>query len=173
MSLPATPQELWARILLLLQKNRGFVSRGDVESTLGLRFTSTNIEGERLGGTQYFHSVRQDLPGLGLISAAMRDNPGRIILSVDWGPERFETPHCLPLSQVIQDLNALEWREGSRTRGPGRGSMPFYRTEDWTAHLRAGKPLDAEAGVSHLSIAMSSQFSQCVNGTYAWIWRPE
>lgn len=173
MPLPTNQQELWTRILILLQKNHGFVSREDVESTLGLSFTSTETEGERLGGTQYFHSLRQEVPGLGLVSVGLRDNPAWIVLSLDWGPERAETPHCLPLNQATRDWNALGWQPGSRTVGPGRGHLPFYRTADWTVHLRDRKPLDVETGVSRLGLSMPSQLSQCVNGTYAWIWRSE
>jgi hypothetical protein len=170
---PTTQQELWTRILTLLQKNHGFVSRADVESTLGLTFSDTQIEHERLGITQYLHKLEEAVPGVGWVSVGFRENPERVILSVTWGPEFFETPNCLPLDQATRDWNALGWQESSRTVSPGRGSMSFYRAADRIAHLREEKPLHEQYGLSQLVLFMPSQYSQCVNGAYAWIWRAE
>jgi hypothetical protein len=172
MALPDTPQELWRRIVILLQKNGGFTPRKDVEEVIGIRFTHMEKEGEkRVLGAEYFYSFTENSIGLGTVSVSLFDDSKQKSLSVSWGPEKIETPDCMDLDQATRDLESLGWRPGARSRHPGRGSQQFYKVEDWAAHRNSGKPLDVFSGTSELSLLMPNQFSRCVNAISVDVWR--
>uniref|UniRef100_UPI00293D456E hypothetical protein n=1 Tax=Janthinobacterium sp. TaxID=1871054 RepID=UPI00293D456E len=122
MTLPNTPEELWSRILVLLKKNGGFTTKQDVEDSLGLRFTHTEKDGEtRVLGAQYFHSLEQEIEGLGAVSVGLFEDPKKTKFDIDWGPGQAELPGCLELETVTRDLIALGWEPDSRSLIPGRG----------------------------------------------------
>ena len=174
MPLPTTPQGLWTRIWTLLKMNRSLVTREEVEGILGLPFTSTEMDDEKRVprlGAQYLHTARRELPGLGLVDVAMFDDPKKIGLSISWGPEESPTPNCLDLGQAIADVNKLGWAGGTRSRNPGRGSVLFHREEDLAEYRRTGKVPDVFTGSSQLALLVPNQFSSCVNGVGASIWR--
>ena len=82
---PVTPQEMWARILVLLAKDEGYVTRQDVEDVLGIQFTHTEKEGEkRYLGAEYFHDFYQKLPDFGWVSIGLFEDPKFSSISVYW-----------------------------------------------------------------------------------------
>jgi hypothetical protein len=172
MALPNTPQELWKRIVISLQKNGGFTPRKDVEEILGIRFTYTEKDGEKQAlGAKSFHSFKDDMPGIGFLSIGLYDDPTNTSLSISWGPEYREMKGCLDLSDITQDLKLLNWMPGGRSVNPGRGNQPFYKTEDWLENSRSGKPLDVFTGTAKLTLFMPNQFSKCVNAVTTHVWR--
>jgi hypothetical protein len=99
--LPTTPQEVWFRTMTLLQKNRGFISRRDAEDVFGMHFTHSEAEGEkRYLGAQYFHSFKQAISGLGVLSISLFEDQKKIGLNVVWGPDNFDLPNCMQLANA-------------------------------------------------------------------------
>ena len=171
MTPPNTPQEMWARILMLMNINRGFVSKQAVEEVLDVSFTHTEKDGElRSLGTQFFHSWKQDLPGLGEVSVGMFEDPKKIRLVITWGDMRSE-PNCLRLDQVTQSLTSLDWESGRRTLRPGSGAQPFWRAEDVEASKKPGREsILLSDNISELTIFMPNQLNKCVIGISAAIY---
>lgn len=172
MSPPEAPHELWARILLLLKKHHGYTSKKDVEDTLGIRFTTTEIDGvKRDLGAKFLHTGKQELGGLGLVSLSLFEDPKWSQFSLDWGYEYSETPHCVKLDLATRDLAALGWDFAEeRSIMPGRGHQRFFRKdtpEEETDNSQRG--LDR---FPSLSLLMPNQQSQCVNGFGTYKQRP-
>ena len=174
MTLPNTPEEMWSRILLLLKKNGGFTSKLEAEEIFGLRFTHTEVDDEkqvlRLGDF-VLHTVKQEVPALGLVSMGLFEDPKNSQFDIEWGPQRAELPGCLQLEKVTSDLIALGWKPGLRSMMPGRGRQKFYRAEDLVISKKTGIAPDVFTGSSILYVFMPHQDSQCVIGFAAAIWR--
>ena len=174
MTLPNTPEEMWSRILLLLKKNGGFTSKLEAEEIFGLRFTHTEVDDEkqvlRLGDF-VLHTVKQEVPALGLVSMGLFEGPKKSQFDIEWGPERAELPGCLQLDKVTSDLIALGWKPSLRTVMPGSGGQRFYRKEDLAVSKKTGIAPDSFTGSSTVDVFMPDQFSQCVIGFAAAIWR--
>lgn len=164
MSLPETPHELWSRILLLLKKQHGYTSKKDVEDTLGIRFKTTEINGEKRDlGAKYLHSGEQELTGLGIVTMSLFEDPKWSRLMVNWGSEHSETSNCIKLPQATHSLAALGWDFAStRSVMPGRGYQPFFRLD--TPKEEIEKAQGNSDDLPHLLLFMPNQLSQCVNG---------
>lgn len=175
-TLPETPQELWTRILTLLKRNGGFTNHQEVEEIIGLKFTKIEKDDEKLVprlGAPYFYSMEEEVPGLELVKMGLFENTKEISFGLGWGPEIYERPNCLSLSQVVSDIDALGWAPAEvRPNQPGRNIWNFYTREAMAESARTGKPLMTYAGTSSLTIFMPNQLSQCVNGFGVHIWRP-
>lgn len=162
MSLPTTPQELWPRILLLLQTNNGFVSKEQIEKTLGMHFTSTEKENEKgTLGAEFRHIFKENSPGFGRFSVGMFDDPKIITFTILWGESNTVFPNCLALDDAQKNLETLGWAAGTRSQSPGPGAIQFFR-----ADLKERTPNDefGKDAVSQLTLYTPNQLSQCVNG---------
>lgn len=176
MSLPSTPQELWSRILQILKTNGGFTTHQEVENTLGMKFTSVEKDDEtrvpRLGA-QYLYSLKEEIPGLELVSIGLFEDPKYSRLGVSWGPDIYERPNCLNLSDVVRDIEALGWAPAEvRSNKPGRNGWSFYLRSVMEESAKTGKPLRTYVDTSSVGLLMPNQFSQCVNGVSISIWHP-
>ena len=158
----------WARILTLLAKNQGFVSKQDVEDALGMRFTHTEADDEeqfpRLGA-QFLHTLKEDLPEIGHLDVSMSEDPRKILLSLSWVPKGEMRPAFVDLEKAQQDLRDLGWVAGERSVAPGDGRQPFWRNEDYAESKKpGGKPLDTLRWTSQVDLYMPDQISPLVNG---------
>lgn len=176
MSLPATPQELWSRILQILKTNGGFTTHQEVENTLGMKFTSVEKDDETRNprlGAQYRYSMQEVVPGLELVRIGLYEDPKKSGLSVSWGPDIYERPNCLNLSDVVRDIEALGWAPADvRANKPGRSGWNFYLRSVMEESAKTGKPLRTYVDTSSVGLLMPNQFSQCVNGIAISIWHP-
>ena len=176
MSLPATPQELWSRILQILKKNGGFTTHQEVEDTLGMTFTSVEKDDETRNprlGAQYRYMMKEEVPGLELVKIGLYEDPKYSRLGVGWGPDIYERPNCLNLSDVVRDIEALGWAPAEvRSNRPGQNGWNFYLSSAMAESARTGKPLRTYVDTSSIGLSMPNQFSQCVNGISINIWHP-
>jgi len=165
---PKTVDDLWARILTLLAKNQGFVSKQDVEEALGMRFTYTETDDEKKFprlGAQFIHTLKEDLPEIGHLDVSMFDDPKKISLSLSWVPIGDMRPAFVDLEKAQQDLRVLGWVAGRRNVAPGDGRQPFWRNEDYAESKKpGGKPLESFRGTSQVDLFMPDQISPLVNG---------
>lgn len=164
MTAPKTVDDLWARILTLLAKNQGFVSKQDVEETLGMTFTHTEADDEKRVprlGAQFLHTLEEDLPEIGHLTVSLFDDPKRISMAFQWVPIGNMRPVFINLEKAQQDLRNLGWTAGRRSVAPGEGRQLFWRNEDYAED---GKPLDVFKGTSQVSLFMPNQISPLVNG---------
>lgn len=168
MTPPKTVDDLWTRILTLLAKNQGFVSKQDVEETLGMNFTHTEKDDEKRVprlGAQFLHTLEQDLSDIGHLTVVLFDDPKKITLSFDWEPIGEMRPAFVDLEKAQQDLRDLGWTAGNRSVAPGEGSQPFWRNEDFAASRKpGGKPLDMYVWTSEVLLSMPDQYSPFVRG---------
>lgn len=166
MNLPTSPQEIWDRILILMKKNQGFVSKQEVEEVLGMHFTHTEKDGElRYLGSQFLHTHKQDVPGLGELNVGLFDDPKKSGLRMGWGPEHADRPDCPSLDKVIEDLAQLGWESGWNKPSPGTTAVIFWRSSDVAESRRpGGKPLNSPVGISQLFVEVPYESSQCVVG---------
>lgn len=175
-SLPSTSQELWSRILQILKTNGGFTTHQEVEDTLGMKFTKVEKDDETRNprlGAQYRYSMQEEVPGLELVRIGLYEDPKKSGLSVDWGPDIYERPHCLNLNDVVRDIEALGWAAADvRANKPGRSGWNFYLRSVMEESAKTGKPLRTYVDTSSVSLSMPNQFSQCVNGVSISIWHP-
>ena len=164
MSLPTNPQDVWERILILMKRNQGFVSKQDVEEVMGMRFTHTEKDGElRYLGSQFFHSFKQDVPGLGELDIGLFDDPEKVSLGIGWGARDADRVDCPQLDKAIQDISSLGWVSGWKRPSPGTTSIIFWRASDVAESRRpGGKPLSSPTGISELFVGVPYESSQCV-----------
>jgi hypothetical protein len=170
---PESPPEMWARILILLKHERGFTPKQIVEEALGVLFTHSETEDEKLShrlGAQFLHSFDGEVQNLGHLSVSLFDDTKKTMLSLRWGPELEEQKNCLRLDRVTNDLREIGWFPAARTVMPGRGSQSFYREEDWNEYRKTGRSLDTFSGSSELILIFPNQSSRCVNGVTTHIW---
>lgn len=177
MTPPETPQELWSRILMLMNKHGGYVSKSGVEEAMGLKFTKSEKESDdpnRKLSADYLHSVRQEVPNLGRFLIVLFERPKRSDLVVHWGPETSVLPDCLQWNTAVQDLGKRGWKGFKTPAGvlPGGGS--FGRVDEladprWVA---GGTNANRNAGMSSINFHSPNQYSTCLNAMYADIWAP-
>lgn len=169
---PATPQELWDRLIRLLAEDKGFAPKDRVEAVLGIRFTHAEAEGElRPLGAAHLYTLKTEAPGFGVLDIGLFDDPRRTKLSIDWGEQYRETPSCLDLEKTTADLHALGWiSPDHRMKQPGRGQLDFVRPVELAEAKKRGY-FDIRKGYSALYLRSPNNYSQCVNGFTAAVWR--
>lgn len=172
-TVPTSPLQLWERVLQLLAEDKGFTPKDRVEAVLGIRFTHAEKDGElRNLGVASFYSMELETPELGAFHIGLFDDPKKTKLSIGWGKEYAETRHCLSLKETTKDLHALGWVSPmSRSNQPGRGVLHFVRPDEAARNKERGVAVDISKGDSELYLKSPNQFSDCVNGFAATVWR--
>jgi hypothetical protein len=169
---PATPQQLWERLLRLLAEDKGFTPKDRVEPVLGIRFTERRQETDPPSvGAANFYALKTEAPGFGMLKIGLFDDPRYTKLLIDWGEEYRETSSCLDLAKTTADLHALGWiSPDSRRQVPGRGQLDFVRPDELSEAKKQGY-FDIRKGYSALYLDSPNAYSNCVNGFTADVWR--
>lgn len=120
LKLPTSPQEMWERLLMLLNTNGGFVSKKQVEDAIGVPFSETEKDGDsRVLGAAYLHSYKAEVPHLEELSMGMFEDPKRIIFFINWGAGSSANSRCLDFGKVSEDLKSLGFWGAERRAIPG------------------------------------------------------
>ncbi|MEO6856710.1 MAG: hypothetical protein ABI410_11845 [Rhodoferax sp.] len=155
MATPDTAPELWSRIMALLQKNKGYTSKKDVEKALGIRFNRSWHDPEWERGwshptTDLTHEFHKADTELGLQKVTLWEGSRRTQLILEWkypsppdpsvmtiGPRL--TPQCMQFLSARKDLNAIGWSGGEIVlrSGPYPESVGFNLTEETSAVVEA------------------------------------
>lgn len=169
---PATPQELWDRLIRLLAEDKGFTPKDRVEAVLGIRFTERRQETDPPSvGAANFYAIKTEAQGFGMLKIGLFDDPKKTGLSISWGDEYRETPSCLDLEKTTADLHALGWiSPDHRMKQPGRGQLDFVRPVELAEAKKRGY-FDIRKGYSALYLNSPNNYSNCVNGFTAAVWR--
>ena len=171
-TIPNSPDELWERILILLNTNHSFFSREDVERVIGIRFTVNNVDG--LPENTDFRTQAQEVAGLGTVRFFMDTHPKKIRFIAMWGsPVGGKPPSeaCLSRDKATADLTAQGWESVWGGVGPEVPSISFSRTADMEAARKGIRPYDSISEVS-LSLWPDRYVGQCAISFSARIFRP-
>ena len=171
-TMPASPLQIWERVLQLLSEDKGFTPKDRVEEVLGIRFTHAEKEGElRNLGAANFYSLKVESPELGEFKVGLFDDPRRTGMSIEWGQERRDTPHCLDLKGVTRELHDQGWVSLPRATNPGSRQLQFVRPDELAESRKRRDGLDIGKGYSALFLLSPNHLSQCVNGFSSTVWR--
>lgn len=170
---PATPQELWDRLIRLLAEDKGFTPKDRVEAVLGIRFIEHRQETDPPSvGAANFYALKTEAQGFGMLKIGLFDDPKKTGLSISWGDEYHATPSCLDLEKTTADLHALGWDSPrSRMKQPGRGQLKFVRPNELAEAKKRGTGFVTEKGYSFLYLNSPNNYSTCVNGFMTDVWR--
>lgn len=129
---PGSPQVMWQRILMMLNKDLGFVTKKQVEDLIGVPFSETEKDGEKRSlGAAFLHSHRGEIPILGKLEMELFEDPKKSILTIIWGDPLEETPGCLSYKKVSSDLRTLGfWENDGVYSGARPSNVKFLLWKD-------------------------------------------
>ena len=153
---PASPQELWARLLTLIAEDQGYMPKERIEAVLGIRFNRID---SRILGREPRYEVIIDTEELGRLRVFFNGSSGFTLLTMNWGgdslgltdeqlaeftddlvqahklsrlrKQRDEDYYCLSLKDATEDLHRLGWVSGIlRSNFQQSESFDFWLPEE-------------------------------------------